>query len=404
MPIQTVASFSKYLGLPTISGRSKNQIFNFIIEKIWKKLKGWKERHLSFAGRSTLIKAVAQAIPTYIMSSILIPKGVCEEMEKMICKFWWGSTTDQRKIHWVNWHKLCNHKKKGGLGFKNLSAFNEALLAKQGWRLINQPNSLVAQVLKAKYYPKDHFLKARPKQQMSYTWRNILKASWVLKKGCYWSIGDGNTTNIWEDNWIHQHGNSTTWSNKPEGTTYTMVKDILNNTNNGWNETLINQLFLPYEAQQILNIPLLDSAHEDTITWDGTPDGNYSVKSGYQAIMQWKESNQNTASTSNQSSRLWDRIWKLNVPPKHNHLLWRIMNNALPVKTNLAKKGVRCDPFCPRCPTTMETINHVFLECDWAKQVWIASPLTLNLSNNPIPHMHDWITNILNTMDKEYIE
>jgi hypothetical protein len=59
MPIQTVASFSKYLGLPTISGRSKNQIFNFIIEKIWKKLKGWKERHLSFAGRSTLIKAVA---------------------------------------------------------------------------------------------------------------------------------------------------------------------------------------------------------------------------------------------------------------------------------------------------------------------------------------------------------
>jgi hypothetical protein len=103
-------------------------------------------------------------------------------MEKMICKFWWGSTTDQRKIHWVNWHKLCNQEKKGGLGLKNLSAFNEALLAKQGWRLINQPNSLVAQVLKAKYYPKDQFLKARPKQQMSYTWRSILKVSWVLKK------------------------------------------------------------------------------------------------------------------------------------------------------------------------------------------------------------------------------
>jgi hypothetical protein len=145
------------------------------------------------------------------------------------------------------------------LGLKNLSAFNEALLAKQGWRLINQPNSLVAQVLKAKYYPKDQFLKARPKQQMSYTWRSILKASWVLKKGCYWTIGNGNTTNIWEDNWIHQHSNSNTWSNKPEGTTYTRVKDILNNANNGWNEPLINQLFLPYEAQQILNIPLLDT-------------------------------------------------------------------------------------------------------------------------------------------------
>ncbi|MCI36196.1 ribonuclease H protein, partial [Trifolium medium] len=69
------------------------------------------------------------------------------------------------------------------MGFRNLRAFNEALLAKQGWRLITHPSSLVAQVLKAKYYPNAQFLQAKPKQHMSYSWRSILQASWVLKKG-----------------------------------------------------------------------------------------------------------------------------------------------------------------------------------------------------------------------------
>jgi len=81
-------SFSKYLGFPTVLGRSKRQVFDYVQDRIWKKLKGWKEKHLSFPGRSVLIKAVAQAIPTYIMSNFLFPKGFCEYIEKMVCKFW----------------------------------------------------------------------------------------------------------------------------------------------------------------------------------------------------------------------------------------------------------------------------------------------------------------------------
>jgi hypothetical protein len=101
------------------------------------------------------------------------------------------------------------------MGFRNLRAFNEALLAKQGWRLLNQPSSLIAQTLKAKYFPNEPFLKARPKKNMSYTWRSILQASWVLKKGCYWTIGNGVDVDIWEDNWIHHQGSTSTWSKKP---------------------------------------------------------------------------------------------------------------------------------------------------------------------------------------------
>jgi hypothetical protein len=128
LPMQQVKQFAKYLGMPTYIGRSKNQTFQFLQDKIWKKLKGWKEKHLSFAGRATLIKAVAQAIPTYIMSIFLLPKSLCDHMESQICRFWWGNNVDKRKIHWVNWKKTCKAKSKGGMGFKDLRAFNEARL------------------------------------------------------------------------------------------------------------------------------------------------------------------------------------------------------------------------------------------------------------------------------------
>jgi hypothetical protein len=144
LPMNRVAHFSKYLGMPTHVGRSKRQVFNYIQDSVWKKIKGWKARNLSFAGRSTLIKAVAQAVPTYVMSCFLLPKDLCNQLESMICRLWWGSNNDRKKIHWVKWGKICSHKKKGGLGFREFRAFNEALLAKQGWRCITQPDSMVA--------------------------------------------------------------------------------------------------------------------------------------------------------------------------------------------------------------------------------------------------------------------
>jgi hypothetical protein len=83
--------------------------------------------------------------------------------------------------------------------------------------------------------------------------------------------------------------------------------------NNGWNEQLIRQLFIPYEAQQILNIPTLNRSTEDTIIWAGTMDGSYTVKDGYQAIMNWgKEGNNGSASTSTLHEEIWGKLWKLN--------------------------------------------------------------------------------------------
>ena len=70
-----------------------------------------------------------QAIPTYTMGCFKLPKGLIKELEVPIRKFWLGYSGDCRKVHWVKWEKLCEAKEVGGMGFKDIEKFNNALLA-----------------------------------------------------------------------------------------------------------------------------------------------------------------------------------------------------------------------------------------------------------------------------------
>jgi hypothetical protein len=201
------------------------------------------------------------------------------------------------------------------MGFKDLRSFNEALLAKQGWRLITNPLSLIARLLKAKYYPKCDFLAAKQSQNMSYSWQSIQKAIWVLKKGCYWQIGNGKSIKIWEDRWIAPQPGSCTWSKKPENTTLQTVSDLINDNNGEWNTQIISQTFYPMEAAQICDIPLTNTQQEDFRCWIGTKDGFYSVKSGYYAIRDWVEHASSHSTSSQHSSKSkWKKLWSLAAP------------------------------------------------------------------------------------------
>ena len=138
----------------------------------WKKLQGWKGKMLSRAGKEVLIKAVAQSIPTYSMGVFQLPKKLCDELDSMCAKFWWGQVGDERKIHWKSWSKLTEAKKVGGMGFRDLRTFNLAMLAKQGWRLIQEQESLMSRCFKAKFFPRTHFLAATDSPASSYVWKS----------------------------------------------------------------------------------------------------------------------------------------------------------------------------------------------------------------------------------------
>jgi hypothetical protein len=93
-------------------------------------------------------------------------------------------------------------EKEGGMGFRDLHSFNLAMLAKQVWRLIDDPESLCAKVLRAKYFPDGHILEAGPKSGSSFTWQNIVAGIQTFKRGCIWRVGSGDSIHIWRDPWI----------------------------------------------------------------------------------------------------------------------------------------------------------------------------------------------------------
>ncbi|CAN6576692.1 unnamed protein product [Malus baccata var. baccata] len=239
--------FGKYLGLQADFGLSKKAVFAEIRDKMEARLAGWSEQFLSQAGKEVMIKAVAMALPNFAMSCFKLPIG----------------------------------------------CFNLAFLAKIGWRLIQNPTSLLATVLRDKYYPGKCFKEAGKGRNTSWGWKGIF---------------EGRTT---------------------------------------WKEEVISAGFNRDEARKILSIPLSKSGCLDRLVWHYTVNGDYSVKTGYGVAMNLMENGNlgkkglGASSAHRKNNLTWKRIWKLQNMDKAEEILqevafglWRLWKNRNDVVFN----------------------------------------------------------------------
>lgn len=180
----------------------KSVSLKYIKDRVWANIHKWKHTCFSARGKEILIKAVLQAILNYSMSCFKLPMSLIKECNSIMARFWWGEVNEGRKIHWASWRKICVSKFCGGLGFRDLELFNKALLAKQGWRLIENPMSLLCRVLKGKYFKEGSFMEAKQKVNGSFVWNSLLWGRSLLKEGVRWKVGDGKSISVLKDNWI----------------------------------------------------------------------------------------------------------------------------------------------------------------------------------------------------------
>ena len=308
---------NKYLGLPSLIGRSKKQVFNEIKERVGKKLSGWKEKLLSIGDREILIKAVAQALPTYTMGCFLLPKGLCEDLERMMRNFWWGQRHHESKIAWVSWSKICKSKLEGGMGFRDLQAFNLAMLAKQGWWMMSHPSSLMARVYKARYFPNNDVLSATLGSSPSFAWRSIHQSLEVLKQGTRWRVRNGKTIHIWDDKWLPTPSTYKVISPQIDFGDFPMVSALIDQDTRRWRRDRLERIFLAFEVEIVLGIPISYHLPDDQLIWVGNKKGIFSVKSAYYVARKVLEgSEQGESSLGDVRAPLWKKMWHLNIPAK----------------------------------------------------------------------------------------
>jgi len=376
--IREVAAHDKYLGLPTQVGRSRKRSFMSIKDRVGQRLSGWTTRLISWAGREVLIKAVAQAIPTYAMSIFKLPKDLCSSIQALINRFWWSHDPDKRKIHWIKSSRLCERKEEGGLGFRHLESFNDAMLAKQVWRLLQAPDSLVYRLLKSKYFPDSSIMTADLGANPSFTWRSLHGVRWVIEMGSRWLVGNGESIKAWESRWLPRPVSFRPihWSHGAE--VDISVADLIDFDQGCWKSQMVRELFLPMDADLILRLPLCRSWPMDKITWHFSPAGIFTVKSAYHLIRASRRRDQPSASMVS-GSTFWKKLWSLSVPPRIKLFGWKVGVGALATKANIANRIRDFPASCELCGCTEDSAAHALFVCPVAVAVWSESGMAEDL-------------------------
>ena len=155
------------------------------------------------------------------------------------------------------------------------------MLAKQAWRILSNPTSLVTWVLKSKYFPTGDVLNAKLGSLPSYSWRSIHNSLEVIKNGSRWRVGNGKLIHIWDDRWLPTLSTYKVISPPNGNPEFPMVSALINPITKWWNVNLVRATFLPFEADTILRIPLTHNMLEDKIIWLGNNQGEFTVKSAY---------------------------------------------------------------------------------------------------------------------------
>ncbi|XP_048605708.1 uncharacterized protein LOC106424118 [Brassica napus] len=386
--IQNEGGMGTYLGIPEDISGSKCKLFAFLKDKLMHRVNGWTCRWLSKGGKEVLIKSILLALPTYVMSTFLLPLEICENLASAIAKFWWSSNPPKRGIHWAKWEKVCLPREEGGMGFRMIHEFNLALLAKQLWRLVQFPDSLVARVLRGRYYKMSSPLRVISASNPSYVWSSISAARKLLLTGIRQKIHSGYEVKVWEDPWIPTIPARPALPIAPVLHPNMRVSDFIDPETKEWDVGLLESYVNPEDITLIRSLATSSAHRRDTFCWNYTRNGQYTVKSGY-----WVA--QNVLMTEGEKEVLEPSItklqafaWKIKAPSKICHLIWQLLTGYVAVTRNLARRNMRCDNYCPRCGELEESVTHAIFECPPALQVWSLSATPSSPGLFPVPSIY----------------
>ncbi|RVW65596.1 putative ribonuclease H protein [Vitis vinifera] len=361
---------STYLGLPLGASHKSVMVWDGMEERMRKRLALWKRQFISKGGRITLIRSTLASIPTYLMSLMRMPKVVKLRLEKIQRDFLWGGGALEKKPHLIKWGIVCSHKKKGGLGIRDLTILNRALLCKWSWRFAVERDSYWKLIIGTKFgVGSGGWCTCGGREGYGVgLWKEISKEGLLLLNNVSFSVGDGKRVRFWKDKWC---GNTPLCEAYPSLFDLAVSKDAKvadcwdsMGEVGGWNSRFLRP-FNDWEVEEVESFLLiiqgkrLNADLEDRMVWKETKDGNFSVKSCF-----------NSLDHSSAVPFPWRIIWSSFVPSKVGFFTWEAAWGKVLTQDQLKRRGWKLANRCPLCCDEEETINHILIHCPKAKVLW----------------------------------
>lgn len=358
----------KYLGLPIHTGKA---LYDSIVDKFSSRLQSWKGKLLSPAGRVVLIKSVLQSLPIYTMATTKLPVGVLKALTAQIRRFFWGAQDKDRYLAYVAWAKIVQPIENGGLGIRDLTLVNEALLMKSLFKLASNFGALWTMVVRAKYLKRGKLWVSKRTYNCSVFWRNLMALRERLIPMIHWDIGDGATCEAIGQPWvegIYQLGSMV------HVQTSLKVNQLVDGETGNWDVDHLTSIFGYLATMRIIATVKPPTAHngKDRLIFDPSTNGAFSVKKTYQLLLsQDTDTQQNTPS---QGHSIWKSIWKKGkIVPRVRLFLWKLVNEGLPLSGILASRTSKGDPTCATCCQGEESVNHFAFLCPFSRLCWFSA-------------------------------
>lgn len=186
----------------------------------------------------------------------------------------------------------------------------------------------------------------------------------ILRARIRWRVGNGTQVRVKLDTWLpipRIFKPISSHESMPE-----LVVDLIDGGIGQWRSDVVPNCFGNEEARCILSMPLSKFGCDDKLIWHHTKSGVYTVKSGYYIAQELSRNGElgkkwrGESSAGQGRNTIWSSIWKLDVPGKLQHLIWRSCKNILAVKVNLQHRGIRHPTICPICGGAEETEPHIW--------------------------------------------
>jgi hypothetical protein len=378
----------KYLGLPVGASTRREATWEPLIASIRNRLGGWANKFISLGGRITLLNSVLNAIPIFYLSYLKILISVWKKIRRLQREFLWGGRGGRKKLCWVKWDAVCQPKRWGGLGVKDIRAVNISLLAKWRWRLLSNEQAVWKDVLCSKYgsLAIGHPVLGEGVRPWfaSLWWKDIcsigsnLNNNWFIH-GTVKKLGNGLATNFWCDRWL---GDAPLRDLFPRLFSISLQQDLsitaVRRSINGiatWNLVWRRRFFeweqaLLVELMELINPVILSDADDD---WGWRPEGGaaFTVKSTYNLVSSLTVPD---ALFAQWQVHTFASVWKCFAPSKVRGFTWQLLHGRIPTRQNLVARHVIPDGednSCVLCGEGIETELHLFLYCEIALLVWM---------------------------------